>query len=424
MPRAYGGDTGTVRDPAVLLPALARKPRAWGESPIRADFPDRLRLSIDAMESRERQRTLRLIHRASESAGFDAAARAAEHLVEQGHGIDEASLMTLARRIAAGETPHDEPAPDPRRLRSVHAAVRRPEGGMMTKPGTAQPDTRRRRASTGQLMDGIMGLARRLPLTRQVLADQLETATPAQTGVHARVDERRDRFPGAFQTRATARTGRVPPNQDARRLRPGRPCASPSTTGGRHWNPSTSSSTRRTWPCSALPAPARPTWPSRWPGRPAWRAYRPGSSPPPSSSCDYCAPTRRTGSTGSPPRIGRARLLVVDELGYIPIDEEGSRLLFQVVTNAYERQSIVHDRQHRVRRMGQDLRRPQHGTPLVNRPYRPPRQDDRIRGRQLPQNPRPHAITQKPPTGQAQPRQTGNITTGNPVNFPTVRPGW
>lgn len=44
MPRAYGGDTGTVRDPAVLLPALARKPRAWGESPIRADFPDRLRL--------------------------------------------------------------------------------------------------------------------------------------------------------------------------------------------------------------------------------------------------------------------------------------------------------------------------------------------------------------------------------------------
>ena len=120
-------------------------------------------------------------------------------------------------------------------------------------------------------------------------------------------------------------------------------------------------------------------------------------------------------------QIGRARLLVVDELGYIPIDEEGSRLLFQVAANAYERQSIVHDRQHRVRRMGQDLRRSQHGTPLVNRPYRPPRQDDRIRGRQLPQNPRPHAITQKPPTGQAQPRQTGNITTGNPVNFPAAR---
>ena len=183
-----------------------------------------------------------------------------------------------------------------------------------------------------------MELARRLPLTRQVLADQLETATPAQTGVHARVDERRDRIPGTLQTHATARTGR---SKEPGRLRLA-PCASPSTTGGRHWNPSTSSSTRRTWSCSALPAPARPTWPSRWPGRPAWRAYRPGSSPPPSSSCDYCAPTRRTGSTGSPPRIGRARLLVVDELGYIPIDEEGSRLLFQVAANAYERQSIVY----------------------------------------------------------------------------------
>ena len=44
----------------------------------------------------------------------------------------------------------------------------------MTKPGTAQPDTRRRRASTGQLMDGIMRLARQLPLTRQVLAEQLD----------------------------------------------------------------------------------------------------------------------------------------------------------------------------------------------------------------------------------------------------------
>ena len=50
----------------------------------------------------------------------------------------------------------------------------------MTKPKTAQPDTRRRRASTGAMMDRIMGLARRLPLTRQVLAEQLETATPAQ----------------------------------------------------------------------------------------------------------------------------------------------------------------------------------------------------------------------------------------------------
>ena len=40
--------------------------------------------------------------------------------------------------------------------------------------------------------------------------------------------------------------------------------------------------------------------------------------------------------------IGRTPLLIIDELGYVPIDEEGSRLLFQVVTNAYETQSIIY----------------------------------------------------------------------------------
>lgn len=53
-------------------------------------------------------------------------------------------------------------------------------------------------------------------------------------------------------------------------------------------------------------------------------------------------------------QIGKARLIILDELGYVPIDEEGSRLLFQVVTNAYERQSVIHDRQHRVQRHTRD----------------------------------------------------------------------
>ena len=61
LPRVYGKDPGTVRNPASLLPALARKTRAWGESPIRGDFPDKLRLAIDAQDSRQRRRTFRLI---------------------------------------------------------------------------------------------------------------------------------------------------------------------------------------------------------------------------------------------------------------------------------------------------------------------------------------------------------------------------
>ena len=289
----------------------------------------------------------------------------------------------------------------------------------MTKPGTAQPDTRRRRASTGQLMDGIMGLARRLPLTRQVLADQLETATPAQMEfMHAWMNAEIESREHSKRARLLKQAG-FPQTK---------------TLDGYDWTP------------------------LRFPvdyGRQALESLDfvehtedvvmfgpPGTGKThlaialARQACLEGVPTRfftaaelvmrllRANAENRLDRelsqIGKARLLVVDELGYIPIDEEGSRLLFQVVTNAYERQSIVHDRQHRVQRMGQDLRRPQHGR-RDHRPHRPPRQDDQIRGRQLPQNPRPHAITQKPRTGQAQPRQTGNITTGNPVNFPAAR---
>ena len=43
----------------------------------------------------------------------------------------------------------------------------------------------------------------------------------------------------------------------------------------------------------------------------------------------------------SPARIVRADLLVVDELELLPLDAEGAWLLFQVVSQAYEAQSVV-----------------------------------------------------------------------------------
>lgn len=39
--------------------------------------------------------------------------------------------------------------------------------------------------------------------------------------------------------------------------------------------------------------------------------------------------------------IGKAGLPIIDEPGYVPVDEEGGRLLFQVAANAYERQSVI-----------------------------------------------------------------------------------
>lgn len=39
--------------------------------------------------------------------------------------------------------------------------------------------------------------------------------------------------------------------------------------------------------------------------------------------------------------IGRAEMLVLDEFGYVPFDVDGARLLYQVISDSYERRSIV-----------------------------------------------------------------------------------
>ena len=39
--------------------------------------------------------------------------------------------------------------------------------------------------------------------------------------------------------------------------------------------------------------------------------------------------------------VARARLVAIDELGFLPLDPDGARLLFQVVSDAYERRSLV-----------------------------------------------------------------------------------
>ena len=41
-------------------------------------------------------------------------------------------------------------------------------------------------------------------------------------------------------------------------------------------------------------------------------------------------------------QIAKARLLIIDEFGYMPIDEEGSRFLFQVISDSYETRSVIY----------------------------------------------------------------------------------
>ena len=65
--------------------------------------------------------------------------------------------------------------------------------------------------------------------------------------------------------------------------------------------------------------------------------------------------------------ISKARLLVIDELGYVPVDEEGSRLLFQIVTNAYERQSVIYTTNIKFSGWGRVFGDPNMATAIVDR---------------------------------------------------------
>lgn len=83
--------------------------------------------------------------------------------------------------------------------------------------------------------------------------------------------------------------------------------------------------------------------------------------------------------------IGRNKLLIIDELGYLPIDIDGARLLFQVIADSYEKRSIVSASNLEFSRWG-DVFGDGDMAAALNRPHRPPRQDHQIPRRIPPQH--------------------------------------
>ena len=79
-------------------------------------------------------------------------------------------------------------------------------------------------------------------------------------------------------------------------------------------------------------------------------------------------------------QIGRAALLVIDELGFLPLDADGARLVFQVFADAYERQSVVIHDEPGVLALGVGVRRRPDGGG-GHRPHRAPRQARAVQGR-------------------------------------------
>lgn len=65
--------------------------------------------------------------------------------------------------------------------------------------------------------------------------------------------------------------------------------------------------------------------------------------------------------------VERADLVILDELGYLPIDQNGARLLFQVVSRCYERRSMIVTTNLEFSRWGSVLTDDQMAAAMIDR---------------------------------------------------------
>ena len=274
-------------------------------------------------------------------------------------------------------------APKPRRRRHEHGQKEHNDAGRDPPPRVHEQENGRDHASGPPAAIDQAG-ARRPARNRD----------PGPDGVRGPVDERGDRIQGGVQTHAPAQTGRLPRRQGTRRLR----LAERAHAGG-----------------LAAQRARIPRIPRRSGGRGHVRASRHRQDPPrhrvgqeglPAGRAGAVLHRRGPGHEAPARQHGRQTRPGTASHRQGPHDRHRRARLRahrrgRQQTPVPGRHQRVRDpehrlhHQHRVQRMGQGVRRPQHGR-RDHRPHRPPRQDDQIRGRILQTDPRPHAITKQP----------------------------
>ena len=212
---------------------------------------------------------------------------------------------------------------------------------MTARPDPTIPETRRRRASTQEKSERILMMSRSLPLTRGVLADTLAEATPSQLDLIERW------FTAELDSR-----------EQSRRTRLLKQAGFPAdkTFDGYDW---TNLRMPVDWGREQLESLE---FINRREDLVLYGSVGTGKSHLAIAigrlACTKGIPVRFFTATGLLMRlrraqqenrldrelagIGKAGLLIIDEFGYLPIDEEGSRLLFQIISDSYETRSIIY----------------------------------------------------------------------------------
>ena len=92
-----------MEDPALVLPRLAVKPRAWRESSIRPDVPDDIRAWLDSMDEKTLRESLKAIGDACRAAGFDPAMQACGEILRSNRDMGlHADSLTVFCQVGVG----------------------------------------------------------------------------------------------------------------------------------------------------------------------------------------------------------------------------------------------------------------------------------------------------------------------------------
>lgn len=108
-PRAYGAAPTDTSDPASQLALLCRRPGAWANSKARASLPDALRAHMDSLPRADLKAELRLMRDQAAETGWAATVEAMAGALAATGRVDRASVAVCAARILGGGISYDEP---------------------------------------------------------------------------------------------------------------------------------------------------------------------------------------------------------------------------------------------------------------------------------------------------------------------------